>query len=182
MLTGAKGRKHYPQPLRRIKYYDAATEKTFNFLTNHFAVTAPTVAQLYRHRWRVELFFKWIKQHLRIKSFFGTSENAVKTQRWIAVTVYVLVAVFRKRLGISADLYTILQVLSLTLFEKIPIFKLFFRHRLQFIESRKSQPVDFIRIIVGTLVIFCFRIDAQLIEHAYRSQFLATLPSADVGV
>ena len=76
VLTGAKGRKHYPQPLRRIKYYDAATEKTFNVLTNHFAVTAPTVAQLYRHRWRVELFFKWIKQHLRIKSFFGTSENA----------------------------------------------------------------------------------------------------------
>ena len=125
VLTGAKGRKHYPQPLRRIKYYDAGTEKTFNVLTNHFAVTAPTVAQLYRHRWRVELFFKWIKQHLRIKSFFGTSENAVKTQIWIAVTVYVLVAVLRNRLGLSADLYTILQVLSLTLFETMPIFKLF---------------------------------------------------------
>ena len=125
VLTGAKGRKHYPQPPRRIKYYDAGTEKTFNFLTNHFAVSAPTVAQLYRYRWQVELFFKWIKQHLRIKSFFGTSENAVKTQIWIAVTVYVLVAVLRKRLGISADLYTILQVLSLTLFEKMPIFKLF---------------------------------------------------------
>ena len=125
VLTGAKGRKHYPQPLRRIKYYDARTEKTFNFLTNHFAVSAPTVAQLYRYRWQVELFFKWIKQHLRIKTFFGTSENAVKTQIWIAVTVYVLVAVLRKRLGLSADLYTILQVLSLTLFEKMPIFKLF---------------------------------------------------------
>ena len=125
VLTGEKGRKHYPQPLRRIKYYDAGTEKTFNFLTNHFAVSAPTVAQLYRYRWQVELFFKWIKQHLRIKSFFGTSENAVKTQIWVAVTVYVLLAVLRKRLGISADLYTILQVLTLTLFEKMPIFKLF---------------------------------------------------------
>ena len=125
VLTGAKGRKHYPQPLRRIKYYDAGTEKTFNFLTNHFAIPASTVAQLYRHRWQVELFFKWIKQHLRIKSFFGTSENAVKTQIWIAVAVYVLVAVLRKRLGLSAELYTILQVLSLTLFEKMPIFKLF---------------------------------------------------------
>ena len=107
VLTGEKGRKHYPQPLRRIKYNDADTDKTFNFLTNHFAVSAPTVAQLYRYLRQVELFFKWIKQHLRIKSFFGTSENAVKTQIWIAVTVYVLVAVLRKRLGISADLYTI---------------------------------------------------------------------------
>ena len=125
VVTGAKGRAHYPQPLRRIKYYDAGTEKTFNFLSNHFAVSAPTVAQLYRHRWQVELFFKWIKQHLRIKSFFGTSENAVKTQIWIAVTVYVLVAVLRRRLGIAAVFYTILQVLSLTLFERMPNFKLF---------------------------------------------------------
>ena len=83
VLTGDKGRRHYPQPLRRIKYYDEGTQKTFNFLTNHFAVAAPTVAELYRYRWQVELFFKWIKQHLRIKSFFGTSENAVKTQIWI---------------------------------------------------------------------------------------------------
>ena len=133
MLTGAKGRRHYPQPVRRIKYYDKSTEKTFNFLTNHFAVPASTVAELYRYRWQVELFFKWVKQHLRIKSFFGTSENAVKTQIWIAVTVYVLVAVLRKRLGISADLYTILQVLSLTLFEKMPVFWCQFL----FIESRK---------------------------------------------
>ena len=125
VLTGEKGAKHYPQPLRRIEYTDADTGKTFNFLANHLAVAAPTVAQLYRYRWQVELFFKWIKQHLRIKSFFGTSENAVKTQIWIAVTVYVLVAVLRKRLGLSAELYTILQVLSLTLFEKMPIFKLF---------------------------------------------------------
>ena len=125
VLTGEKGGKRYPQPMRRIKYYDESTEKTFNFLTNHFAVSAPIVAELYRYRWQVELFFKWIKQHLRIKSFFGTSENAVKSQIWIAVTMYVLVAVLRKRLSISADLYTILQVLSLTLFEKVPIFKLF---------------------------------------------------------
>ena len=125
VLTGAKGKKHYPQPIRRIKYYDENTQKSFNFLTNHFAVPALTVTELYRYRWQVELFFKWIKQHLRIKSFFGTSENAVKSQIWIAVTVYVLVAVIRKRLGISADLYTILQVLSLTLFEKMPLFKLF---------------------------------------------------------
>ena len=95
------------------------------FLTNHFAVSAPTVAELYRCRWQVELFFKWIKQHLRIKSSDGTSENAVKSQIWIAVTVYVLVAVLRKRMSISVDLYTILRVLSLTLFEKMPIFKLF---------------------------------------------------------
>ena len=112
VLTGEKGGKRYPQPMRRIKYYDESTEKTFNFLTNHFAVSAPIVAELYRYRWQVELFFKWIKQHLRIKSFFGTSENAVKSQIWIAVTMYVLVAVLRKRLSISADLYTILQVLN----------------------------------------------------------------------
>ena len=107
VLTGAKGRKHYPQPVRRIKYYDERTEKTFNFLTNHFVVSATIVAELYRYRWQVELFFKWLKQHLRIKSFFGTSENAVKSRIWIAVTVYLLVAVLRKRLSISADLYTI---------------------------------------------------------------------------
>jgi len=111
----------YPQPLRRIKYYDENTGKTFDFLTNNFAIPAQTVADLYRYRWRVELFFKWIKQHLRIKSFFGTSENAVKTQIWIAISIYVLVAIIKKRLNLSTDLYTILQILSLTLFEKIPL-------------------------------------------------------------
>ena len=124
VLTGAKTRKRYPQPLRRVGYYDAQSNRRFNFLTNHFAVPATTVAELYRHRWQVELFFKWIKQHLRIKSFFGTSENAVKTQLWNAVSVYVLVAIVKKRLNISADLYTILQILSLTLFEKIPLIHL----------------------------------------------------------
>jgi hypothetical protein len=118
ILTGVTTARDYPQPLRRIRYQDANTGKTFNFLTNNFAIPAKTVADLYRCRWQVELFFKWIKQHLRIKSFFGTSENAVKTQIWIAVSVYVLVAIIKKRLNLGADLYTILQVLSLTLFEK----------------------------------------------------------------
>jgi len=121
VLTGVNTAGDYPQPLRRIKYHDQKTGKTFNFLTNNFGIPAHTVADLYRYRWQVELFFKWIKQHLRIKSFFGTSENAVKTQIWIAISVYVLVAIIRKRLEIKADLYTILQVLSLTLFEKIPL-------------------------------------------------------------
>jgi hypothetical protein len=124
VLTGVKSRYHYPQPLRRIKYHDAQTGKTFNFLTNNFAIPAQTVADLYRYRWQVELFFKWIKQHLRIKSFFGTSENAVKSQIWIAISVYVLVAIIKKRLDIKADLYTILQILSLTLFEKTQLLQL----------------------------------------------------------
>ena len=120
VLTGTTSKDDYPQPLRRVKYRDAETGRTFNFLTNNFVAPAATVADLYRCRWQVELFFKWIKQHLRIKSFFGASENALKTQIWIAVAVYVLVAITRKRLGIDASLYTILQVLSLTLFEKTP--------------------------------------------------------------
>ena len=118
VLTGINTASNYPQPLRRVKYYDEKTGKTFNFLTNNFSIPAQTVADLYRNRWQVELFFKWIKQHLRIKSFFGTSENAVKSQIWIAISVYVLVAIIKKRLDLKTDLYTILQVLSLTLFEK----------------------------------------------------------------
>jgi hypothetical protein len=112
VLTGVKSARDYPQPLRRITYHDAPTGKTFNFLTNNFAIPAQTVADLYRYRWQVELFFKWIKQHLRIKSFFGTSENAVKSQIWIASSVYVLVAIMKKRLQLQADLYTMLQILS----------------------------------------------------------------------
>jgi hypothetical protein len=119
--SGKHSPRLYPQQLRRIKYYDAETEKTFVFLTNNFELPALTIAELYRCRWRVELFFKWIKQHLRIKTFFGTSENAVKTQVWIAVCVYVLVAIVKKRLEIPASLYTMLQILSLTLFERTPI-------------------------------------------------------------
>ncbi|MFQ5626806.1 MAG: IS4 family transposase [Methyloligellaceae bacterium] len=121
VLTGVNTATGYPQPLRRIKYHDAQTGKTFNFLTNNFAIPAQIVADLYRYRWQVELFFKWIKQHLRIKRFFGTSENAAKSQIWIAISVYVLIAIIKKRLDIKTELYTILQVLSLTLFEKAPL-------------------------------------------------------------
>jgi len=121
MLTGHKTRQRYPDVLRRIKFYDATTDKRFVFLTNNFALPALTITALYRYRWQVELFFKWIKQHLRIKSFFGTSENAVKTQVWIAVSVYVLVAIIKKRLDIKASLYSILQIFSVTAFETMPI-------------------------------------------------------------
>jgi len=121
VLTGANAYRHYPEKLRRVKYHDADTNKTLVFLTNDFSLPAYTIAQLYRCRWQVELFFKWIKQHLRIKVFFGHSENAVKSQIWIAVSVYVLVAIIRKRLRLQASLYTILQVLSLTVFERIPL-------------------------------------------------------------
>ena len=121
VLTGLKTSVDYPQALRRVKYHDTATGKTFDFLTNNFTISAQIVADLYKQRWQVELFFKWIKQHLRIKSFYGTSENAVKSQIWIAVSVYVLIAIIKKRLGIKENLYTILQVLSITVFEKTPL-------------------------------------------------------------
>ncbi len=111
----------YPAHLRRIRFKDAESGKTLVFLTNHFAVPAATICALYKARWQVELFFKWIKQHLRIKRFFGTSENAVKSQIWIAVSVYVLVAIVKKRLNLDASLYTLLQILSVTLFEKMPL-------------------------------------------------------------
>jgi hypothetical protein len=111
----------YPDALRRVNFLDVDTRKRFKFLTNNFVLPALTIAQIYKSRWQVELFFKWIKQHLRIKAFYGTSENAVKTQIWIAVSVYVLVAIVRKRLGLEATLYQILQILSVTLFEKTPI-------------------------------------------------------------
>jgi Domain of unknown function (DUF4372)/Transposase DDE domain len=120
-LTGYYQAKDYPQHLRRIKFYDAKHDKDLIFLSNNFDLPALAIAQLYRCRWQVELFFKWIKQHLRIKAFYGTTENAVKTQIWIAITVYVLVAIVKKRLKVEASLYTILQILSLTLFEKIPL-------------------------------------------------------------
>jgi hypothetical protein len=111
----------YPDALRRVSYLDVETSKRFKFLTNNFTLSAVTIAQIYKSRWQVELFFKWIKQHLRIKGFYGTSENAVKTQIWIAVSVYVLVAIVRKRLMLPISLYQILQILSVTLFEKTPI-------------------------------------------------------------
>lgn len=104
-----------------MNYFDAETGKRLKFLTNNFTLPALAIAKIYKQRWQVELFFKWIKQHLRIKAFYGTSENAVKTQIWFAVSVYVLVAIVRKRLGVEASLYQILQILSITLFEKTPI-------------------------------------------------------------
>src|SRR5665811_1596006 len=121
ILTAITSVKAYPDQLRRVSYLDAKTRKRFKFLTNNFTLPALTIAQIYKSRWQVELFFKWIKQHLRIKAFYGTSENAVKTQIWVAVSVYVLVAIIRKRMGLDASLYQILQILSLTLFEKTPI-------------------------------------------------------------
>jgi IS4 transposase len=124
VLTGPKTATLYPIALRRVHYYSAETDQRIVLLTNNFSIPALTVAALYRYRWQIELFFKWIKQHLRIKSFFGTSNNSVKTQIWIAITVYVLVAIVKKRLGLKQDLYTLLQILSLTLFEKTPILSL----------------------------------------------------------
>jgi len=121
ILTAIGSLKVYPEALRRVSYLDVETKKRFKFLTNNFTLPAITIAQIYKSRWQVELFFKWIKQHLRIKAFYGTSENAVKTQIWIAVTVYVLVAIVRKRLTLPLSLYQILQILSVTLFEKTPI-------------------------------------------------------------
>jgi hypothetical protein len=123
VLTGMRSA-NYPQTLRRVKFYDAENDKLFVFLTNHTQLPALTIAQLYRCRWQIELFFKWIKQHLRIKAFFGTSENALKSQIYIAISVYVLVAIIRKRYGSSASLYSTLQILSLTLFDKTPLHEL----------------------------------------------------------
>ena len=131
ILTAIGSAKVYPDALRRVSYLDMETRKRFKFLTNNFTLPAVTIAQIYKSRWQVELFFKWIKQHLRIKAFYGTSENAVKTQIWIAVSVYVLVAIIRKRLMLPISLYQILQILSVTLFEKTPI--------LQAIQPSNSQ-------------------------------------------
>ena len=121
VLTGFQSHKDFEAPLRRIRFKDPETAKNLVFLTNNFTLPALTITELYRCRWQVELFFKWIKQHLRIKAFFGTSENAVKSQIWIAVSVYVLVAIVKKRLNLSASLYEMLQILSLTMFERIPL-------------------------------------------------------------
>ena len=120
-LDGNSTSRNYSEHLRRIRFKDPETAKTLVFITNNFALPAATICALYKSRWQVELFFKWIKQHLRIKQFYGTSENAVKTQIWIAVSVYVLVAIIKKRLDLDASLYTLLQILSLTLFEKMPL-------------------------------------------------------------
>lgn len=125
VLTSSHSSPKYPQPLRRIRYNDPETGKRFVFLTNDFNRSALTITRLYKARWQIELFFKWIKQHLRIKAFYGTSMNAVKTQIWIAITTYVLVAILKKELNLKQDLYTLLQVLSVSLFEKTPILEAF---------------------------------------------------------
>jgi hypothetical protein len=131
LLTSWESASVYPDALRRVSFFDAETNQRLRFLTNNFALPALTIAQIYKCRWQVELFFKWIKQHLRIKAFYGTSENAVKTQIWIAVSMYVLVAIVRKRLGLEGSLYQVLQILSVTLFEKTPI--------LQALQTHDSQ-------------------------------------------
>jgi hypothetical protein len=135
ILTAINSVKAYPDQLRRVSYLDVKTRKRFKFLTNNFTLPALTIALIYKSRWQVELFFKWIKQHLRLKAFYGNSENAVKTQIWIAVSVYVLVAIVRRRLALGASLYQILQILSVTLFEKTPILQ-----ALQSSDSENNSP------------------------------------------
>ena len=141
-LVAPKAKKDSPQHLRRIKFHDTENNKDLVFITNHFDLPALTIAELYRCRWQVELFFKWIKQHLRIKRFYGTSENAVKTQIWIAISVYVLVAIVKKRLRIEASLYTILQILSLTLFEKTPLDQLLKNMELQMNSTENDNQLN----------------------------------------
>ena len=141
-LTGVKSPDDYPQYLRYVVFYDEKTDKRLGFFTNNFELPALVIAQLYKCRWQVELFFKWIKQHLRIKAFFGTNESAVKTQIWIAISVYVLVAIAKKRLGVEASLYTILQILSVTLFEKIPLDQLFNDTELQNFDGENPTQLN----------------------------------------
>jgi IS4 transposase len=143
ILTAINSAMAYPDAMRRVSYLDLETNKRFKFLTNNFVLPALTIAQIYKSRWQVELFFKWIKQHLRIKAFYGVSENAVKTQIWIAVAVYVLVAIIRKRLGLEVSLYQILQILSVTLFEKTPILQAF-----QDADSQNDLPDDTNQLIL----------------------------------
>jgi uncharacterized protein DUF4372/DDE family transposase len=142
VLTGFYSKQDFDTPLRRVRFKDPTTGKRLVFLTNNFTLPALTIADLYRCRWQVELFFKWIKQHLRIKVFFGTSENAVKTQIWIAVSVYVLVAIVKKRLNISASLYEILQILSLTMFERIALDRLLSKIVIEHIYSVSPNQLD----------------------------------------
>jgi len=137
VLNGVHVKKNYPEKLRRIRYFDAEKNKRLVFLTNNFTLSALTIAELFRCRWKIELFFKWIKQHLRIKAFYGTSENAVKTQIWIAISVYVLVAIIKKQLGLDKGLYTILQILSVNLFEKTQLLQL-----LSDVDSQTAENED----------------------------------------
>jgi hypothetical protein len=141
-LTGVTSRRDYPQYLRYVGFYDKENDKRLGFFTSNFEIPALTIAQLYKCRWQVELFFKWIKQHLRIKAFFGVNEHAVKTQIWIAISVYVLVAIIKKRLGVKASLYTILQILSLMLFEKTPVDQLLNDRALQNLAGETSTQLN----------------------------------------
>ena len=149
VLTGFYSKQDFDTPLRRVRFKDPTTGKNLVFLTNNFALPALTIADLYRCRWQVELFFKWIKQHLRIKVFFGTSENAVKTQIWIAVSVYVLVAIVKKRLNIAASLYEILQILSLTMFERIPLDQLLSKIVSEQSPSASHNQLKFVQLTSG---------------------------------
>jgi IS4 transposase len=143
ILTAIESAKVYPDALRRVTYFDVENQRRLKFLTNNFLLPALTIAKIYKSRWLVEIFFRFIKQHLRIKSFYGTSENAVKTQIWIAVSVYVLVAIVRKRLRLQASFYQILQILSLTLFEKMPILR-----ALETADSEKDLPYNANQLIL----------------------------------
>lgn len=141
-LTGPKSRLRYPDKLRRVRYYDSDLERYFVFLTNNMEISALTVADLYHERWKIELFFKWVKQHLRIKAFYGTSANAVKTQVWIAVCVYLLVAIIKKRINTELSLYTILQILSVSLFEKVPINQLLTQTDSRYFEGQSCNQLN----------------------------------------
>jgi len=141
-LTGPKSSRRYPAPLRRIHYFDAEKDLRLIFLSNNFQLQALTIAQLYRARWQVELFFRWIKQHLRIRAFYGTSQNAVKTQVWVAITVYVLVAILKKQLGLDRSLHEILQILSIMIFEKTPISLAFSQYNDRILEPDPCIQLD----------------------------------------
>jgi len=141
-LTGPKSSVYYPEQLRRVHYVDTELNKRFFFLTNNFQLSPRTIARLYKCRWLIELFFKWIKQHLRIKAFYGTTPNAVKTQVWIAISVYVLIAIVKKELGLKASMYEILQVLSVTLFEKTPLRSLFSGHLSSFSQGNLHNQLS----------------------------------------
>jgi len=140
-LMGFYTSQDYPKKLRRIKYYDEETDNTLIFLTNNFELKALEIAMLYKHRWFIETFFKWIKQHLKIKSFWGTSINAVKTQIWIAISVYVIVLILKKRLNLSQSIYEILQILSITMFNKEPIYQLFEKPNLQYFKEQNCNQL-----------------------------------------
>lgn len=141
VLNGYYAAKDYPEKIRRIKFYDSETKKVLVFLTNNFHLKATEMAQLYKHRWEIEMFFKWIKQHLKIKSFWGHSENAVKTQVWIAVSVYVLVAIAKKKFMLKQSLYEILQILSISIFEKMPINQLFQQTQQQYVKEQNHNQL-----------------------------------------